>query len=229
LIETEIPAQPPTSTVHPLPEVTFTSTFTITWEGRDNQVGIRSFDIQVRDGADGEWVDWQSSTVNTSGQFVGEHSHTYYFRSRATDQVGNRAPWPEQPQAHTRIDFLSELWFEIDSLFADENRNGVWDKTITPTGTMTPTKEITLTSVALRFVDDSGADVVSPTVGGAWTFTTTIHAGQTYMLRAASVDHMRLLRFRWPSGERAVTATYPSLGLWRVSRVYLPLVLRLES
>jgi hypothetical protein len=94
---------------------------------------------------------------------------------------------------------------------------------------MTPTKEITLTGVALRFVDDSGADVVSPTVGGAWIFTTTIHAGQTYILRATSVDHMRLLRFHWPSGKRVVTATYPSLGLWRVSRVHLPLVLRLES
>ncbi len=229
VIETETPAQSPTSTVHPLPEVTFTSAFTVTWEGKDNQAGIRFFDIQVRDGAGGEWVDWQPMTVDTSGQFVGEHNHTYYFRSRATDQVGNRTPWPEQPQARTRVDFLSELWFEIGSLFADENRNGVRDKTITGTGTMTPAGEITLTNVALRFVDGSGADVVTPTVGGAWAFTTTVSAEQTYVLRAISADHMRLLWFRWPSGERMVTVTYPALGLWRVSRVYLPLILRLAS
>jgi hypothetical protein len=220
VVETETPNAPPTSTVHPLPEVTCFPAFTVTWEGQDNQAGVWRYDVQVRDGADGEWVAWQDSTAATSAQFTGLHGHTYYFRSRATDRVGHREAWPEEPQAHTRLDILGTLTLSVGGFFADENSNGVWDRPITATN------EITLTSVALRFVDGAGQDVVSPTVGSTWRFTTTIQAGQTYRLWAISADHMRAMSFAWAGCGAVYTETYPALGLRPVTRTYLPLTFR---
>ncbi|HUX77696.1 MAG TPA: fibronectin type III domain-containing protein [Anaerolineae bacterium] len=220
VVETETPNAPPTSTVHPLPEVTCLPTFTVTWEGQDNQAGVWRYDVQLRDGVDGEWVTWQDSVTATSAQFTGLHGHTYYFRSRATDRVGNREAWPKEPQAYTRVDLLGTLTLSVGGFFADENRNGVWDRPITATG------EITLTSVTLRFVNEAGEDVVSPTVGSAWTFTTTVYAGQTYQLWATSADHMRALSFAWAGCGEVHTETYPALGLRPVTRTYLPLTAR---
>ncbi|RLC86747.1 MAG: hypothetical protein DRI79_09585, partial [Chloroflexi bacterium] len=219
VVETETPNEPPTSTIHPLPTVTYSPTFTVTWEGQDNQSGVWLYDVQVRDG-DGEWVYLQHSTTVTVSQFAGQHGHTYYFRARATDRVGNREDWPEEPQAQTTLDLSSTFHLSVGAFFADENCNGEWDTPITATG------EITLTQVVLHFQDEAGLDVVSPTVGSGWEFTATIYAGQTYRLWAESADHMRVLSFAWPRGGEVYTCTYEALGLWPIERGYLPLILR---
>jgi hypothetical protein len=220
VVESETVNEPPTSTVRSMPAVTYTPTFTVAWEGHDNQSGVWLYDVQMRDGAGGEWADWQSSTTITYSQYAGEHDHTYYFRSRATDHVGNRADWPESSQVSTTLDLSSIFHLSVETLFADENRNDVWDKPISATG------EITLTEVTLSFRDEAGQDVVTSTVGGSWEFTTTVYAGQTYHLWADSADNVRALWFTWPLGGEVYTETYPALGLWPVTRSYLPLVLR---
>jgi len=220
VIETETPNQPPTSTVNPLPAVTYLFNVTVTWDGGDNQSGIWLYDVQVRDGEDAGWTYWQHSTASTSGQFTGEDGHTYYFRSRATDHVGNREGWPEEPQAWTTIDASEVLTVSVGAFYADVNRNQVWDRPISATG------EITLTSVALHFVDQTGQDVVTPTVGSSWMFTATVYTGQTYQLRATSGDYMRIVPFTWSGGGEVYTYTREALGLWPVIRVYLPLARR---
>jgi hypothetical protein len=226
IIESEKFNEPPTSTVHPLPGVTVSSTVTITWEGHDNQSGVWTYDVQVRDGIDGEWSDWKTSSVVTSSRFAGQHGHAYYFRSRATDRVGNRAPWPEEPQAATTFTLSSELWFSVGAFFNDDNRNDTWDEPITGTGTISFTEEVTLTGVSLWFRDAAGNDVVTPTVGAAWVFSTTIFAGELYQLRAVVTDYGRTLSFTWPSAGKVYSRTYPALGLWPIERIYLPMVLR---
>jgi len=220
VIETEAPNEPPTSTIHSLPTVIYSPTFTITCEGHDNQAGVWLYDIQMRDGADGGWVDWWHSD-SPSGQFTGQHDHTYYFRSRATDRVGNREAWPEEPQVHATLDLSSTLHFSVGVFFADDNRNGIRDIS----GTLTT--EITLIQVTLHFLDEAGQDVVSPTVdSSSWAFTTTIYAGQTYQLWATSADHERILSLTWPRGGKVYTDTYLELGLWPITRSYLPLVFK---
>jgi len=220
VIESETPNQPPTSTVLPLPPVIYSPTFTVTWEGRDGQSGILFYDVQLRDGDGGEWVPFQESTALTASQVTGHHGHTYGFRSRATDRVGNREAWPEEPQAHTTLDLSSTLSLSVGAFFADENQNGVWDRPITET------EEVTLIQVALRFRDQAGRDVVSPTVGSAWAFTTTVYAGQSYQLQAVSADYTRVISMAWPRGGEVYTRTYNSLGLWPRTWSYLPLILR---
>jgi hypothetical protein len=221
VVESETPNEPPTSTVHPLPPVTYSPSFSVTWEGGDNQSGVWLYDVQVRDGADGEWAHWQRSITSTVGQFSGQHGHTYYFRSRAMDRVGNRGAWPEGYQAHTTLNLASTFHLSVGAYFADENRNGVWDKPVAETG------EITLTAVTARFVGQAGQDVVAPAVDSAsWEFTTTVYAGQTYQLRATTADHMRVMPFTWPLGGAVYTYASEALGLWPVTRTYLPLIAR---
>jgi hypothetical protein len=230
VIESETPSEPPTSTVHPLPEMTPALTFTVTWEGQDNQSGVWLYDVQSRDGADGGWTDWRHSTTLTSSQFTGQYGHTYYFRSRATDRIGNRAAWPQAPQAHTTLNLSSTLQVGVGTFFADENRNGLWDDPITGTNSLI-FEEITLTQVSLRLFDGAGCDVVTPIVTSPWAFTTTIYyTGQPYRLWATSADdmYMRLVPITttWARSGEVYTRTYDVLGLWPVTRVYLPLVLR---
>jgi hypothetical protein len=224
VIETEIPNEPPTSTVHPLPEVTYSPTFTVTWEGGDDQAGVCFYDVQVRDGQ-GDWDEWLHPTSTTSGQLTGQHGHTYYFRTRATDCVGNQETWPDASQVSTTLDLSSTLQLSVGAFFADVNRDGDWNRPITGTNEITSTGEITLTQVTVRLVDSSGHDVISPTVGAASEFTTTIYAGEVYQLRASDARHLHVLSLTWPRGGETYTQAYETLGLWPWLQVYLPLVL----
>lgn len=71
-----------------------TITFTVRWSGNDNgPSGLRSYDVQYRDGSRGAWIDWLTETVQTQAAFAGEYEHTYYFRCRARDYAGNLEPY----------------------------------------------------------------------------------------------------------------------------------------
>ncbi|MEJ5309948.1 MAG: hypothetical protein WHX52_09255 [Anaerolineae bacterium] len=224
VIESETPNLPPTSTVRPLPSLTYTPSFTVTWEGRDNESGVWLYDVQVRTGEDGVWSPWKTSTTATSAVFTGTDRHTYYFRVRATDRVGNRAAWPAAPQAWTAIKLSNTLHFTVGPFFADDNRNGIWDVPGTQIG------EILLGGVSLRFVDSLGRDVVSPVIADTWEFTTTVWPGETYHLRmtaaTTTTDYIRILSFTWPLSEEVITESLGMVGLWPLQRVYMPLVMR---
>jgi hypothetical protein len=214
VVESEMVNQPPTSTVDALPQTTYSSTFGVTWHGWDNESGIGTYDVQVRDGAGGEWEDWQQSTTETAAQFVGEHDHTYYFRSRATDKVGNCETWPAQPQAHTTLDLSRALYFSVETLFADDDRDGVFSAT----------HEITLTNVTLRLFGEDGRDVMTPTTSRA--FTATVYVGQAYYVWLVSDSHMRVLAYDWPWYEMAYTETYVELALWPMTRIFFSHITR---
>jgi len=87
---------PPTSSVEPLPPWVATAGFTVTWAGHDAWSGIATYDVQVRDGYEGEWSDWQTGTAATSDTFTGIHGHTYFFRARARDTCGNQESYGDQ-------------------------------------------------------------------------------------------------------------------------------------
>jgi len=81
--------QPPAATVTALPSVIGSSSFVVSWSGTDNNAGIKSFDIQVRDGSSGVWSFWLANTTATAAIYAGVDGHTYYFRARAVDNAGN--------------------------------------------------------------------------------------------------------------------------------------------
>jgi spore germination protein YaaH len=66
--------------------------FKVAWAGVDDWNGVASYDVQVStDG--GAWSDWIVGTTATSSSFDGSSGHTYAFRVRATDGVGNVGAW----------------------------------------------------------------------------------------------------------------------------------------
>ncbi|MCK4450738.1 MAG: DUF11 domain-containing protein, partial [Anaerolineae bacterium] len=82
--------------------------FTVTWAGEDVWSGIEAYDVQVRDGYEGTWTGWLTDTTAISGTFTGTHGHTYFFRARARDQVGNEEPFGDEEWGQTFTTVLAE-------------------------------------------------------------------------------------------------------------------------
>ena len=66
--------------------------FTVAWYGTDAGAGVAHYDVEYKDSS-GSWQPWFTDTSATSGQFVGAEGHTYTFRARATDILGNTSGW----------------------------------------------------------------------------------------------------------------------------------------
>jgi len=98
----------PTSNMSTLPPVTTDTKFTINWSGNDVRAGVRWYHIQMRDVShpDSVWEDWLVNTTKTTEMFQGQPGHTYAFRIRAMDNIGNWESWPDSDygNTHTQID-----------------------------------------------------------------------------------------------------------------------------
>jgi subtilisin len=67
--------------------------FLLSWSGTDEESGLGSYDVQVREGYEGVWTDFLLNTSQTSVSFTGSHGQTYLFRVRARDRIGNLEPY----------------------------------------------------------------------------------------------------------------------------------------
>jgi RHS repeat-associated protein len=98
---------PPSSHIDPLPAVSSSPSFLVSWSGRDDAdgkpgSGIASYNVFVSDNG-GAFTPFETRTTQTSAPFAGQVGHTYAFCSVATDNVGNVEPTPTAPQAVTTI------------------------------------------------------------------------------------------------------------------------------
>jgi hypothetical protein len=94
---------PPTSTVAPLPPISTTPSFTVSWSGSDNNgSGLSHFDVYVSDNG-GAFTPWLLDTTETSAVYAGTQGHTYGFYSVATDNFGYQQPAPAAAQASTTV------------------------------------------------------------------------------------------------------------------------------
>ncbi len=86
----------PVAHVNPLPEYQAAPNVTVNWAVDSVPAGadFASYDVQVKDGANGAWTDWQMGVTGASAIFAGAEGHTYYFQvramARATVWPGNR-------------------------------------------------------------------------------------------------------------------------------------------
>ena len=92
------------SSVTTLPPVTYETKFTVNWSGSDARSGLRWYHIQVRDTSrsDSQWEDWLVNTPKTTEMFQAQPGHTYAFRVRAMDNVGNWEDWPAADEGDTK-------------------------------------------------------------------------------------------------------------------------------
>lgn len=172
VIETD--TVPPTARVRSV-DASAPPTVTISWEGSDDAAGIWRYDLQVREGMTNTWSSWLNFTSTMTAAYTVPRSGTWCFRVRAWDRAGNRGDWSEAA--------CEEVWLErtvhwVVTVFGDEDGDGVQGPGEAP-----------VTST-LRMLGAMGEDVVSPTVGTSWEFTTTLGVG-TYTLDVIPVG--------WPS------------------------------
>ncbi len=81
--------------------------FEVIWNGTDpGGVGIGGYQVQVKEGDAGSWVDWKPDTQETFGVYPGVGGHTYSFRVRARDQVYNQEPFRPGADATTTVEAL---------------------------------------------------------------------------------------------------------------------------
>jgi hypothetical protein len=97
---TTIDSGAPASQVLPLPPRSYQPDFQVCWAGQDDAggSGVASFDVYVSEDG-GPWTLWLDGTTNTCATFTGRWHRTYAFFSVARDNVGNREPVPQVPNA----------------------------------------------------------------------------------------------------------------------------------
>lgn len=100
---TTVDAEPPTTVVDPLPPITRSTTFTVTWTGEDDGSGIGYFDTRYRFN-DGSWVRWQDHTLVTGTTFTAMEDGVYDFEARAVDEIGNMEAFVGRPEATIIVD-----------------------------------------------------------------------------------------------------------------------------
>jgi RHS repeat-associated protein len=98
-VSNTIDADPPTSSISPLPTTTTSPSLTVSWSGSDGAgSGITGYDVYVSDNG-GAFQPFVVDTTATSALFTGQVGHTYRFYSVATDNVGFVQPAPGAAQA----------------------------------------------------------------------------------------------------------------------------------
>ena len=67
------------------PSLSTSSSFTVTASKVSNPPDGKFlyYDVDYKDGIDGDWTRWRSKKTSAAAVFVGEPGHTYYFRARA--------------------------------------------------------------------------------------------------------------------------------------------------
>ena len=100
--------------------------FTVNWSGSDtggSGYALR-YDVQYMDFTTGSsWINWKTNTTFTSGYFIGEPGHMYFFRCRARDGAGNVENWPSFFDSVTRIAMLDFYPFALEVTQAVQDLN----------------------------------------------------------------------------------------------------------
>ena len=99
----QIDTSAPTSSVTALSTYK-TSPFTVSWASSDSYSGVHNVTIQVRNGSGGTWTNWLNDQATSgSSSYTGTVGCTYYFRSKAWDNVSNAESYPSTFDTKTTV------------------------------------------------------------------------------------------------------------------------------
>jgi hypothetical protein len=94
----------PVTSLQPIPTSQKSTAIHLKWSGSDNLAGIDHYEIQVQIDSGG-WQDWNSAIDPQLDEIwaVVEKGHTYGFRLRGVDRLGNTESFPVAAEATTSI------------------------------------------------------------------------------------------------------------------------------
>jgi uncharacterized repeat protein (TIGR01451 family) len=199
--------QMPSSEVNGLP-ATSPAPFTVSWSGSDIGLsGIRSYDVQVKDGTEGDWTDWQVGTAATTASYLGVGGHTYYFRARARDNAYNEEDWSSSHDASTTVEALPPV--TAVGPLSPYSHNG---PTVYWGGSDPGNSGIQTYSVQYRDGDTGDwTDWMGETTATSASFFGT--AGHAYYFRSRATDRAQNTE-SWPPGDGD---THTTLYTWRLT------------
>ncbi|MEO0114642.1 MAG: hypothetical protein ABIK93_04110, partial [candidate division WOR-3 bacterium] len=136
-----IDAEPPSSSVRPLPETTYTGEFVVRWNGQDPipGSGIKHYSVYVRVDS-GPYQPVVTGTSDTMVTFIGTNEAWHYFYCIATDNVGWREVPPDSYDAKTFVNGIAPpvyLFPENNTFINDTTPTFVWTATAGNQGTYT--------------------------------------------------------------------------------------------
>jgi hypothetical protein len=130
LYSVPVDQQPPQVWMASLSRYHSSPRFDVNWMGSDPVSGMRSFDVQVRDGTAAAWEDWLTNTTLTTASFRGQRGHAYYFRVRARDLAGNQSPFTDG-NSYTVVETLVNGSFDVGN-FTGWTASGLLYKAVVP-------------------------------------------------------------------------------------------------
>ena len=95
---------PPVSAISSLPDSLKSTAIGVKWSGSDNLAGIGHYELQLKKDSDA-WQDWDTNIPGnlTETWVVVEKGHTYGFRLRAVDRMGNAEDYPSSAEQTVSI------------------------------------------------------------------------------------------------------------------------------
>lgn len=210
---------PPISGLRPFPQVTASSTFTLSWDVEDVGSGYWYEEVERAAGPTGPWtrIAGLSQTQGVTQTQVSILSNgTWYFRSRARDRAGNWEAWPLSAELSTTVASTQTVTLSVTA-FSDLNGNDSKE-----------TEEPWVEDATLLWKGPTGTPLLDA-VGGPWEITQEVLTGP-HSLYLSHSDHLpQSLTFQVESGAVPQVVTY-TVGLRLIrARVYLPTVLRSSS
>jgi hypothetical protein len=91
------------STVTPLYQTQYDSTFVVSWSGNDLGSEISKYSIFVSTN-NSEYMLWKVASAPSAADFIGKNGSTYKFYSLATDSIGFTETRKVSPEATTTLD-----------------------------------------------------------------------------------------------------------------------------
>jgi RHS repeat-associated protein len=189
----------PTSTVGPLPGITTTTSFTVSWTGSPGTgaTNIATYELFSSDNG-GPFTAFLTNTTLTSTTFNGVSGHSYGFYSVATDNLGNTQPTPTAAQATTTVAGVpTSTVSALPAVTTTTSFTVSWSGTPGPGAT-------SISSYAIYDSDNGGpfTAFLSNTTLTSTTFNGQI--GQTYGFYSVATDNLGNVQ-PTPSGEQATT------------------------
>ncbi len=138
---------------------------TVSWSGTDDESGIASYAIQVRQGTTGNWTTWKmaarpGSAIYTSAAPCGTR---LYFRSVATDLAGN-----VEPKASSAYDSSTLVLsnYAIAGKVVNNAGQPIFKAAVSSTSACTSTSTNSNGQFALHYVQSTAAATIAATRSG---------------------------------------------------------------